>query len=305
MCLSAWAVLGQGGGAAGHQPGAKGLLAFSVRPRAELLKSPGGGGEGGTEAGKGRGFPLLLCQHPVPGRCPHLYLPPSAPPPLSDPLSKKPEPSPKVAAQLLNLPLAVPGRGVGGLVLVAGMHSLLRWSAEPRLPGEHIHSSHLLATSILRLTAPPASRACQNPSGNQPLSPGSLGQRRRIHHALSCRRCLAHPLTPKLPAATDRSGAGGWVEQGDRPDSRESLPRHPPLPSTFQPWVCSKPPPHTPSPPQPLLPHKCTCVGVSVWRGVLRKHLGLPLTPAHSPSNPRDPKNQANGDTQGVSEGSL
>lgn len=155
--------------------GREGILAFSVRPRAELLKSPGGGGEGGTEAGKGRGFPLLLCPHPLPGRCPHLHLPPSAPPPRSDPLSKKPEPSAKVAAQLLNSPLAVPRRAAVGLALVPRMRSLLRWSAEPRLPGEHIHSSHLLGTPedtrnlhphIDRTSA--ASRACRNTSGNQP-----------------------------------------------------------------------------------------------------------------------------------------
>ena len=142
--------------------GREGILAFSVRPRAELLKSPGGGGEGGTEAGKGRGFPLLLCPHPLPGRCPHLYLPPSAPPPRSDQLSKKPEPSPKVAAQLLNSPLAVPRRGAVGLALVPRMRSLLRWSAEPRLPGERTCTAHTCpghqrthATSILTLTAPP------------------------------------------------------------------------------------------------------------------------------------------------------
>ncbi|XDB59752.1 hypothetical protein AB1E18_013139 [Capra hircus] len=55
------------------------------------------------------------------------------------------------------------------------MRSLLRWSAEPRLPGEHIHSSHLLGTPedtrnlhphIDRTSA--ASRACRNTSGNQP-----------------------------------------------------------------------------------------------------------------------------------------
>ena len=115
------------------------------------------------------------------------------------------------------------------------MRSLLRWSAEPRLPGEHMHSSHLVGTPedtrnlhphIDRTSA--ASVPARIPRGTSPPSPGSLGQRGRTRHALSGRRCLTHTLTPKLPAATDRFGAGGWVEQGNRPDSWESLPRNPP-----------------------------------------------------------------------------
>ena len=98
-----------------------------------------------------------------------------------------------------------------------------------------MHSSHLPGTPedtrnlhphIDRTSA--ASVPARTPRGTSPPSPGSLGQRRRTHHALSGRRCLAHTLIPKLPAATDRFGAGGWVEQGNRPDSSESLPRNPP-----------------------------------------------------------------------------
>ena len=174
-----------------------------------------------------------------------------------------------------------------------------------------MHSSHLPGTPedtrnlhphIDRTSA--ASVPARTPRGTSPPSPGSLGRRRRTHHALSGRRCLAHTLIPKLPAATDRFGAGGWVEQGNRPDSSESLPRNPPhfLPLSSPGFAATSSPqstPHTIPPPCPRPPATQVYVcGPGCVEGGSEEASRPPIN--SSPlSNPRDPKSQANGDTRG------
>lgn len=78
-----------------HRSRSGGILAFLVRPRAELIKAPGRGRERAGRRRRGGGDFL----HFSPGTRLRAGAPASAPPPRPDPLSKKPEQSPKVAAR--------------------------------------------------------------------------------------------------------------------------------------------------------------------------------------------------------------
>lgn len=88
-----WAGPGRGGGRAGEQgkgleAGARGARCrrtparggrdtrFLCSPSGRAYKEPRGRGEGGAEAGQGRGFPPVRTPHPPPGRCPPSPAPP-------------------------------------------------------------------------------------------------------------------------------------------------------------------------------------------------------------------------------------
>lgn len=188
-------------GAAESQPGVGGILAFSVSPRAELIKSPGGG----EKAERRRGGAWLSPRGPGPLRW--AGAPAPAPLPPTELLSKKPEQSPEVVAEGDHASLrAVPGRGPVSPSPVVRIRSPLRppphsSAPKPPLPGAHLLGTTEATPSLLASTQhrqlAPATRPAGTPRGTSRFFTAErLPPPAHAPHSHAVRGCRAIAHTP-------------------------------------------------------------------------------------------------------------
>ena len=143
-----------------------GILAFWVRPRAELIKRPRGRGRRRSGGGDGRGFPLPSGPLSWAGA----PTPAPAPPPHTELLSKKPEQSPKVAAETTLWHGRCPGRdqsvyhsrSASAHLCAPPPHSL---ASEPLPPGEHLLGTTEDTHNLLAITQHRQLAAATRPAG--------------------------------------------------------------------------------------------------------------------------------------------